>query len=62
MKIKHLRDYAEARREEYPGIGDQLDAIWAALKTQNLPKETRDMLDRVEAAKRKYPKPKTKET
>jgi hypothetical protein len=61
MKIRHVRDYAEARREDYPDIGDQLDAIWAVLKTQNLPKETRDLLDRVEAVKRKYPKPKTKE-
>lgn len=61
MRVRHLRDYAEARRSEYPSIGDQLDALWKTLSTQNLPKETRDLLDRIEATKRKYPKPITKE-
>ena len=27
MKITHTRDYAEARRSEYPALGDQLDAL-----------------------------------
>lgn len=56
MKIRHVRDYVEARRSEYPDIGEQLEAIWAVLKTQKLPKEAADILGRIEAVKRKYPK------
>lgn len=56
MKITHLRDYREARRSEYPEIGDQLDAIWDALRGQKLPNETKDVLDKIDAIKSKYPK------
>lgn len=56
MKIVHRRDYAEARRESYPPIGDQLDVLWKFLQTQTLPSETKSMLDRVLKVKATYPK------
>lgn len=57
MKITHTKNFAKARAAEYPPIGDQLDAIWQALAGQKLPKETQDMLERIDAVKTKYPKP-----
>ena len=40
-KLTFCRNYAEARRTEYPEVGEQLDAIWKALAAgkKNLPKE-----------------------
>ena len=28
MRLKFTDDYAKRRKEEYPDIGDQLDALW----------------------------------
>lgn len=53
LKVDHRR----ARQPAYPPIGDQLDAIWKALEqVGSLPPETRDMLERVKAVKKRYPK------
>lgn len=59
MKLKHTRDYREARQPEYPSIPDQLDAIWKALAVSglNLPPETLAMLRKVRKVKERYPKP-----
>lgn len=57
MKITHRRDYAEARRAEYPPIGDQLDALWKALSTTDLPPAAAAMLAEVLAVKERFPKP-----
>lgn len=59
MKLTHLRDYREARRPEYPEIGDQLDAVWKALEASGarLPPEAVAVLDQVRAVKKRYPKP-----
>jgi hypothetical protein len=57
MKITHRRDYAEARRAEYPSTGDQLDALmkyFAALP--EIPAEVQDWVDACMAVKEKYPK------
>lgn len=58
-KLTFRRDYAEARRTEYPEIGEQLDAILKALEFSglNLPPETSAMLARVNGVKAKFPKP-----
>lgn len=58
-KLTFRRNYAEARRTEYPEIGEQLDAIWKALESSglNLPPETSAMLARVNGVKAKFPKP-----
>jgi hypothetical protein len=42
--------YAEKRRQEYPAIGDQLDALWKGGA------EAEAMLAKVQAVKTKYPK------
>jgi hypothetical protein len=58
MRIRHVKDHARARKEAYPDIGDQLDAIWTALSGQkNLPADTKEMFDKVMAVKAKFPKP-----
>lgn len=53
--------YAEKRAEEYPPIGDQLDAIWKEFNTRRLngealTQEADDMLGKILAVKKKYPK------
>jgi hypothetical protein len=58
MKLHHTGDYRVKREGEYPPIGDQIDALWKALEPNKtkLPKEARDMMERVQAVKRKFPK------
>lgn len=46
-----LLDYREARRAEYPPIGDQLDALWKGGQAQT------DMLAQIQTIKARYPKP-----
>lgn len=58
MKIVHTRDYADARRQEYPALGDQLDALvkyFSALPS--VPPELQDWVAQCQAVKTKYPKP-----
>lgn len=58
-KLTFRRDYAEARRTEYPEIGEQLDAIWKALAAdpKRLPLEAQAMLARIDTVKTRFPKP-----
>ena len=60
MKINIKVDYRAKRREAYPPIGEQLDALWKALAAtpETLPPEARAMLDQVQAVKSNIPKPK----
>ena len=58
MKITHLRDYREARSNEYPPLGDQLDALmkyFAAMP--DIPEGLGEWIDACQAVKEKYPKP-----
>jgi hypothetical protein len=50
-RIRHADDYYYLRKAEYPSIGDQLDALFAA---GLFPK---DMTEKLQAIKDKYPKP-----
>lgn len=54
--------YNEARKREYPPIGDQLDALWKLI-TANRDKldlgQSEQLLDMIQAVKDKYPKPPT---
>lgn len=62
MKIVHAGNPREKRRDEYPDIGDQLDAIWKAfgqMSPADVPEPAREMLARVLAVKEKYPVPPT---
>lgn len=50
--------YQDLRRMEYPGIGDQLDAIWKSIEASSLPlsSEADAMLSRIKAIKLAHPK------
>ena len=55
------KPYTELRREAYPPIGDQLDAIWKELnyrrmKGNALIQEADDLLNDILNIKKKYPK------
>lgn len=50
MKLKVKQDYAELRRNEYPDLRDQLDALWKGGQALEA------MRERVLEVKRKYPK------
>ena len=49
-------DAIEQRREAYPPIGDQLDALWHAMDAGVLPKVA-GFYDRISEVKVKFPKP-----
>lgn len=54
--------YAEKRREEYPPIGDQLDALWKELNYRRingdpLTQEADNILNKILDVKAKHPKP-----
>lgn len=62
LKITHEEDYRKLRRDSYPKVTDQLDAIYhltLALEDAglNLPKETLDWLDEIDKVKTKFKKP-----
>ncbi len=50
MKVKIDLDYRELRRNEYPALADQLDAIWKGGQAEE------EMRQKVLAVKEKYPK------
>lgn len=54
-------DYRKLRQQEYPPIGDQLDAImkWLATETElTVPAELKSVAMKCMSVKAKYPKPK----
>jgi len=62
MKIRHSEPYANLRRQEYPAVGEQLDAVLKmaqALQEQGieLPKETQTWIAQCQAVKQRYAKP-----
>lgn len=50
--------YKDMRRMSYPGVGDQLDAIWKALGGLELPpgSNAAALLEKIKAVKQEYPK------
>lgn len=51
---------ADQRRAAYPGVGDQLDAIWKTLAKVDqslLPQEAVTIMQQIAAVKEQYPKP-----
>lgn len=61
MKIQHSEPYAPLRRQAYPPIGDQLDAVMklaSSLRDQgiDLPKEVQAWIDQCELVKATYQK------
>lgn len=58
--LKIQVDYKKRRRESYPPLGDQLDAIWKILATlpqKKWPAEAVAVLGQVQAVKAVIPKP-----
>lgn len=51
MKFKVKQDYSELRRNDYPDLRDQLDALWKGGEALEA------MRQQVLAVKEKYPKP-----
>jgi hypothetical protein len=51
VKFKVEQDYAQRRKEDYPDIRDQLDAIWKGGADAEL------MRQKILAVKDQYPKP-----
>lgn len=50
--------YDKLRAQEYPAIGDQLDALWKAVGSLGTDMtDARGMLARIQEVKNKYPKP-----
>lgn len=47
----NIPDYYAKRRDAYPALGEQLDALWKGGQ------EAADMLTKIQAVKAKYPKP-----
>jgi len=58
LKALVRRDIDHARREEYPSIGDQLDAFWKILAVSGIvcPEDAERIRKKVDDVKRKYPK------
>ena len=61
MKIIHKEDYRPLRRQKYPDIGDQLDAIYrgfASIQKQGirLPQETLDWMSEIKEVKDTFKK------
>lgn len=60
MIINHKSDYREKRKEAYPPIGDQLDAVYKlALALENtieLPIEVKQWINELTSVKTKYKK------
>lgn len=52
-------DYYAQRRDAYPAIGDQLDAIWKGVASLGLTPtpEIQQVLQQIQAVKAQYPKP-----
>lgn len=48
-------EYAYKRKPEYPRIGDQLDMLWHAMDTGQIPK-AQQFYNAIKAVKDKYPK------
>jgi len=67
MKIRHSEPYAPLRRQAYPPVGEQLDAVLKmalALAQQGiaLPEETRAWMAQCQAVKDRYGKTAAKQT
>lgn len=62
-KLRHSTSYRARRAAEYPGMGDQLDAILDGLRAYRdgkpLPPKTLAILDACEAVKTRFKKPPT---
>jgi len=55
LKLKHTEDYRKLRREAYPSLGDQLDALWHSMDNNGATK-LEPFYSMIKQVKAKYPK------
>jgi hypothetical protein len=55
LKLDHFEDYRALRRAAYPSVQDQLDALWHAMNTLQVP-VAEPFYSTIKAIKQKYPK------
>ena len=56
MKVEVKQDYRSLRKQGYPAIGEQLDALWHAMDAGTLPKVEPFYSD-IKTVKDQFPKP-----
>lgn len=54
--IEVVETYEDKRKREYPGICDQLDMLWHAMDTNQIPRAQR-FYNAIKRVKDKHPKP-----
>lgn len=55
-KLSHVRDYANARKKEYPSVEEQIDMLWHSMNDGLIPK-SEPFYSRIKEVKDKFPKP-----
>lgn len=55
LKLKHVEDYRKLRKQAYPAIGDQLDALWHAMDENEI-QRIEPFYSMIKEVKDKYPK------
>lgn len=55
LKLKHVEDYRKLRRQAYPSVGEQLDALWHSMDKYSTPR-IEPFYSMIKAVKDKYPK------
>jgi hypothetical protein len=55
LKLRHIEDYRKLRRDAYPTVGEQLDALWHSMDKEESPK-VEPFYSMIKAVKDKYPK------
>lgn len=55
MRLKHTEDYKKLRREAYPELADQLDALWHGMDSGEI-KKSEPFYSMIKSVKDKFPK------
>jgi len=55
LKLKHVEDYRKLRRQEYPSVQEQLDALWHGMNVKGA-KKIEPFYSMIKSVKDKYSK------
>jgi hypothetical protein len=55
LKLRHVEDYRKLRREAYPSVGEQLDALWHGMDEGKIEK-VEPFYSMIKEVKTKFPK------
>ena len=55
LKLKHVEDYRKLRKQEYPSVQEQLDALWHGMNLTGA-KKIEPFYSMIQSVKEKYPK------